>query len=586
MRQLNILPGLLLVSLAVSAQPSASSVTARVAQQNALFEQYFQTQLKNSPEFATTLGDYRYNSRLSNVSLAETRRQHEEDDVFLTRLKAVSTDGMADVDQTSHDMLVRSLTQADEEFALKIYEMPINQMSSPATDLADLPLSMPFDSLAHYNDYVARLHAIPTAFHQTEEVLRAGEHDGLMPVRFLLEVIPAQCDGVISSNPYLLPTKKYPASISAAEQKRLTAEITKALETEVFPAYREFAAFVKTEYVPHGRTALSIESLPQGKQRYALAVREGTTLTITPSAIHEIGLSEVKRITGEMNSLAVKQGFKDLPAWQAAIDADPRWKPTSAEQIVDDFRKYIAGMQPKLPTLFNLLPKQPVTVEAMPSFQATNATHYNAGPPDGSRPGRVVVAVANPTSRTLVLDEAVAYHEGIPGHHMQISIAAQLEGLPKFRTQLGFYNAYVEGWALYAEELGKDIGFYQQPVSDLGRLGSELFRAVRLVVDTGIHDQGWTRQQVIDYMHANSVNDTLAQSETDRYISWPGQALGYKMGQLKIRELRERARQQLGPAFDIKAFHDQILNGGALPLDLLDARMDRWITAQKPSAHN
>ena len=257
------------------------------------------------------------------------------------------------------------------------------------------------------------------------------------------------------------------------------------------------------------------------------------------------------------------------------MDAD-----RSEQQIIDDFAHYIHQMEPKLPELFTVLPKGPVTVEGIPDFDAAAATHYNSGTPDGKRAGRVVVAVANPTTRTLVLDEAVAYHEGVPGHHMQISVAQQLKGLPKFRLR-GGYSAYTEGWALYAEELGKEVGFYTDPVSDYGRLNSELFRAVRLVVDTGIHDKGWTRDQVIAYMHANDVNDALAQTETDRYIAWPGQALAYKMGQLKIRELRDRAKQALGPRFDIKTFHDEVLSGGAMPLDLLDARVDRWIKAQR-----
>jgi uncharacterized protein (DUF885 family) len=289
----------------------------------------------------------------------------------------------------------------------------------------------------------------------------------------------------------------------------------------------------------------------------------------------------VKRITAEMTELAQKQGYKDLASWRVAINSDPKWKPTSEQQIVDDFAKYIHQMEPKLPELFGLLPKSPVTVEPIPEFAKAEATHYVAGTPDGKRAGRVVVAVADPTSRTLVLDEAVAYHEGVPGHHMQISVAQQLKGLPKFRLR-GGYSAYTEGWALYAEALGKEIGFYQDPVSDYGRLNSELFRAVRLVVDTGIHDQGWTRQQVIDYMHANDVNDALAQTETDRYIAWPGQALAYKMGQLTILKLRSEAKAQLGSQFDIKAFHDEILNGGAMPLDLLQERVERWIKTQLP----
>lgn len=587
MLKFSVFPAFLFASVALSAQTAAPApsgdVAARVSRQDQVFEDFYQSSLRNSPISATYQGDYRYNDKLDDASLAGIAREHAEEDAYLAKLQAIPTDGMADSDRLSHDLLVRSLSQRDTAYTLKNYEMPINQQNGTHTQLADLPLSMPFDSVKHYEDYIARLHQVPRVLQQTEEVMRAGEKDGLMPVRFLMEKIPGQCEGIITANPFLIPTKKYPASIPAAEQARLTAAILEAVDKDVIPAYKQFAEFVRTDYAPKGRTQLSIESLPDGKARYAFAVRQGTTINISAAEVHEIGLKEVARITAEMNALAVKQGYKDVAAWRVAINADPRWKPKSADQIVEDFRKYIAEMQPKLPELFTLLPKQPVTVEAMPSFQAAAATHYSSGTPDGKRPGRVVVAVADPTSRTLVLDEAVAYHEGIPGHHMQISDAQQLTDLPKFRQHSYGFTAYVEGWALYAEELGKEVGFYQDPVSDYGRLNSELFRAVRLVVDTGIHDQGWTRQQVIDYMHANDVNDALAQTETDRYIAWPGQALGYKMGQLKIRELRERARQQLGPRFDIKAFHDEVLDGGALPLDLLDARVTRWTAGQMPA---
>ena len=354
-----------------------------------------------------------------------------------------------------------------------------------------------------------------------------------------------------------------------------------AIATDVFPAYRSFAAFLRTEYAPKGRTAISVESLPDGKHRYAVAVRNLTTTNATPEQIHAIGLSEVARITGLQTAIAKQQGYADLASFREAIAKDPRWIPTSSEQILEDFRVAIAQMQPKLPALFTVLPKSPVTVEAIPPFQAAAATHYQTGTPDGKRPGRVSVATSNFATRTRVDDEAVAYHEGIPGHHMQLSVQQQMTGLPKFRQHGGGGStAYVEGWALYAEQLGKEVGFYTDPVSDYGRLNSELFRAVRLVVDTGIHNEGWTRQQVIDYMHANDVNDTQAQSETNRYIAWPGQALAYKMGQLKIRELRQMAADQLGPKFDIRTFHDEVLSGGALPLDLLQARVERWIKTQ------
>ncbi|HET9211875.1 MAG TPA: DUF885 domain-containing protein [Thermoanaerobaculia bacterium] len=565
-------------SYAYAAQDA--SVAERVAKQNALFEEYYETGLKNAPERATAVGDYRYNALLADVSLAAIARQHAENGAFLKRLRAIPTGGMPETDRLSHEILERQLTRAEVNHELKNYEMPINQQSGIHTALADLPLSVPFDSVKHYEDYIARLHQIPRVLAQTAEVLRAGIKDGLMPPKIVVGQLPGQCEGIVKEDPFLLPLKKFPASFSDADKQRLTAEMTKAVNEDVLPAYRKFAAFLRSEYVPKGRTAISVESLPDGKRRYAEAVKAMTTIDITPKAVHKIGLSEVARITAEMTELAHAQGYKDLAAFRAAIKSDPKWTPKSEEQIVADFKKYIDQMQPRLPELFGLLPKAPVTVEGIPAFQAAASTHYVRGTPDGKRAGRVVVAVADPTHRTLVLDEAVAYHEGVPGHHLQISVAQQLKGLPKFRVLATFFSAYTEGWALYAEQLGKEIGFYKDPVSDYGRLSSELFRAVRLVVDTGIHDKGWTRDQVIAYMRENDVNDVLAQSETDRYIAWPGQALAYKMGQLKIRELRERAKKELGPRFDIKAFHDEILDGGALPLDLLEARVNGWIKGQ------
>jgi uncharacterized protein (DUF885 family) len=573
-----ILCGLVL-ALACPAFAQMASVADRVAEQNKLFDEFYETSLKNSPERATSFGDYRYNSLLGQYSLEEIARQHAEADDFLRRLKAIPTDGMDDKDLLSHRVLERQLEREDVNYSLKNYEMPVNQQNGVHTRLADLPLAVPLDSVQHYQDYISRLHQIPRVLDQTTEVMRQGLKDGLMPPRLVLEKLPAQCDGVIAANPFLLPTKKFPAEFSAEDKKRLTDEMTKAINDDVFPAYRKFAEFLRTEYDPKGRPELSIESLPDGKRRYAEAVKMMTTMNVTPAEVHEIGLKEVERVTAEMTKLAQAQGHKDLASFREAINKDPKWKPQSEQQIVDDFSKYIHQMDPKLSELFGLLPKAPVTVEPIPEFAKAESTHYVAGTPDGKRPGRVVVAVADPTKRTLITDEAVAYHEGVPGHHMQISIAQTLQGLPKFRLH-GFYSAYAEGWALYAEELGKEIGFYKDPVSDYGRLNSELFRAVRLVVDTGIHDQNWSREKVIEYMHANDTNDALAQTEADRYIAWPGQALAYKMGQLTIRKLREEARAQLGPKFDIKTFHDEVLNGGAMPLDLLQERLEGWIKQQ------
>ncbi|MFZ0359639.1 MAG: DUF885 domain-containing protein [Terriglobales bacterium] len=554
----------------------------RIATQNAVFEEQYETDLRNFPERATAYGDYRYNDKLAEYSLAAIGERHKTDVAFVARLEAIGTEGFSDQDRLSHDLLLRVLKQRITDFDLKEYEMPINQQNGVHTGLADLPLSVPFDSVKHYEDYIARLHQIPRVLSQTTEVLRAGMKDKLMPVRFLIEKLPVQCQGIIDADPFLLPTKKYPAEISAEEQKRLTQQITDAINTDVIPAYKSFAEFLTKVYAPEGRTTLSVTSLPDGEKRYENDIYARTTTHMTPDEIHKIGLREIDRIEAEMTAIAKKEGFADLAAFRASLKTNAKYIPTSAEQILEDYRHYIAQMEPKLPQLFTLLPKSPVTVEAIPAFQAAAATHYVTGTPDGKRPGRVVVATSDFAHRTLIDDEAIAYHEGIPGHHMQLSVQQQLTGMPKFRLHSLGFNAYIEGWALYAEQLGKEVGFYQDPVSDYGRLSSELFRAVRLVVDTGIHSKGWTREQVVEFFRkSGAIDEPSIQSETDRYIAWPAQALSYKLGQLKFRELRERAQKELGPKFDIRTFHDEMLNGGTLPLDLLEARTDRWIAEEK-----
>jgi uncharacterized protein (DUF885 family) len=574
---------LIFVAATVAAHPAgqAKPLAERLAAQNALFDEQYESDLRFLPERATSFGDYRYNDKLDEYSLDALAQRHKTDVTFLERLKAIPTEGFSDQDQLSHDLLVRVLQQRIADFDFKEYEMPINQQNGIHTRLADLPLSVPLDSVKHYEDYIARLHQIPRALSQTMEVLRAGMKDKLVPVRFLAEKIPAQCQGIIEADPFLLPTKKYPAEISPEDQKRLTEQITGAINDEVIPAYKNFAEFVRTKYAPEGRTTLAITSLADGQRRYQNNIYGRTTTRMTPDEIHQLGLREIDRIETEMTEIAKKEGFADLVAFRASLKTNAKYIPTSAEQILDDYRHYIAQMEPKLPELFSLLPKSPVTVEAIPAFQAAAATHYVTGTPDGKRPGRVVVATSKFAERSLVDDEAIAYHEGVPGHHMQLSVQQQLTGLPKFRQHSLGLNAYIEGWALYSEQLGKEVGFYQDPVSDYGRLSSELFRAVRLVVDTGIHSKGWSREQVVEFFRkSGAVDEPTIQSETDRYISWPAQALSYKLGQLKFRELRDRAQKKLGPKFDIRKFHDEMLDGGMLPLDMLDARTDKWIAEQ------
>ena len=576
----------LCVAACVSTPAKTESLASRIATQNALFDEQYEAELKEHPERATALGDYRYNDRLDDYSLAAIRRRHANDEVYLARLQAISTAGFAEQDLLSHQVMQFTLQQRIANFKLKEFEMPVSQLDGPHAQLADLPLGMPFDSVRQYEDYLARLRQIPRVFEQTEAVMRQGMKDGLMPVRFLLEKIPAQCQGTIAANPFLRPLKRFPASVSSADQQRLSTAISAAVNEKVIPAYRQFGEFIAREYAPHGRTALSVASLPGGAEHYLNAIRARTTFSnLTPEQIHNIGLKEIERIEAQMLAIAKQEGFADLTEFRASLKTNRKYIPTSEEQILEDYRRYIAQMQLKVPELFGYVPGAPVTVEAIPPYQAAAATHYQSGTPDGKRPGRVVVATSQFADRTLIDDEATAYHEGIPGHHMQISVAQRMSGLPKFRQHL-FNSGYGEGWALYSEQLGKEVGFYQDPVSDYGRLSSELFRAVRLVVDTGIHASGWSRDQVVEFFRkSGAVDEPTLQAETDRYIAWPAQALSYKLGQLKFRELRDRAHLALGSRFDIRRFHDEMLNGGVLPLELLDARTNNWIEAEKARAN-
>jgi uncharacterized protein (DUF885 family) len=399
--------------------------------------------------------------------------------------------------------------------------------------------------------------------------------------------VVTQCESIAApageANAFGLPLAHFPASISAADKKRLHAAIVGAIDQQVRPAYVKLGKFIKDDYAPKGRTEPGLWALPDGAARYRFAVRTQTTTALDPDAIHLLGWQQVKEIEAEMGVIAKKLGFADVKALRASLPTNKKLVPTSREQILEVYRGYIARMEPKLPQLFGLLPKARVQVSPVQAFREKEAAgaEYEEGTPDGKRPGRIYVNTSDFAHRSLLDAEATAYHEGIPGHHMQISIAQELTSLPPFRQHAG-YNAYVEGWALYAERLGKELGFYQDPISDYGRLSSELFRACRLVVDTGVHYKHWTRQQMVDFFHEHSdESEPDLQAEVDRYIAYPGQALSYKMGQLKFLELRERAKAHMGKKFDIRVFHDEMLNGGALPLDVLEARTDVWIGKAK-----
>jgi|SRR5579864_7287852 len=573
---------LLLLTIAPTSY-AGSPVADRLTTQNTLFKQQYADDLLASPESETARGDYRDNALLDDYSSEAAKKQNSRDRMYHARLKAISTKGFPEQDRLSHDLLLYVLENRIADYELKDYELPVSQMQGIHLHLADLPNAVPLDSVKHYEDYIARLRQVPRAFDQEIKVLGQGEKDGLMPPRILLEQIPAQCEGTIAEDPFLAPTKKFPASFSTEERKRLSEDVAQVVNSEVLPAYRRFADFITHDYIPHGRATLGLNRLPNGNRRYQQAIREQTTTNMSPAEIHELGLREVERIEGLLTQLAAKAGYKDLKSFRDALNGDPKYIPHSPEQIVEDFRRYVSQMQPRLPELFGVFPKDPLTVEAAPASQPNNPTHYIFGAPDGSRPARVVVATSNFARRKMYTDETQAYHEGIPGHHLQISIQQRLTGLPEFRLRV-VNNAYAEGWAVYAEALGKEIGFFTDAASDYGRLSLELMRAVRLVVDTGIHAQGWTREQAVAYFReSGAADEPTIQAEVDRYIAWPAQGLSYKIGQLTILKLRDLAKKQLGSRFDIRAFHDEILSGGSLPLDMLEARINQWIRNQQQS---
>jgi uncharacterized protein (DUF885 family) len=447
-----------------------------------------------------------------------------------------------------------------------------------------------FDSVKDYEDYISRLKLLPILFDQNIVQMRKGMAEGLIPPKILLEKVVTQANGIattpVDQSPFAHPFDKFPDAIPEADRKRLRAAGLAAIKDSVVPAYVKFTAFVRDEYAPKGRTEPGAWSLPDGDAWYAFRVKESTTTNLLPEEIHQLGLQQVADIETRMIAVVNQLGYKDMKSFKAAVDANPKLHAQSREEILDLYRKYEDQMYARLPQLFGRLPKAKLEVMPVEEFREKEASDasYVDGTADGSRPGHIMVNTGDFAKRTLLDIETTAYHEGVPGHHMQISIAQELPELPMFR-QHEEYTAYVEGWALYSERLGKEIGFYQDPYSYYGHLQDDMLRAIRLVVDTGFHYKHWTRQQVVDYFHAHSaIDEVTVQSETDRYMAWPAQALGYKIGQLEILKLRQYAKDQLGGKFDIRAFHDEVLSGGALPMDVLSTRIHQWTAQQKVQA--
>jgi uncharacterized protein (DUF885 family) len=570
--------------------PPPQSLDDRRKALNDLFHEYWEDNLKHNPEFASTIGDMRYNDQITDYSVKAYNDGLARERKFMLQLAEIDSTGFTDDEKVSQELLLRQFEQDDEAAEFKEWELSVNQLDGVYSDFTSLVSQLSFNTVKDYDDWIARLHAIPTAFDQVTQNLAIGMQDGRVPPKYLLaktlDLVKEQANKKPEDSPFAEPLKKFPASVGAQEQTRIKQEMLDAITKEVLPAYLRFARFIEVSYVPAGREQPGINALPDGKRYYQFLIRRTTTTDLTPDQIHQIGLDEVAKDETAMLAIAQKLGFKDLASFRASLKGNANMRPASGQALFDAYKGYIKPMQARLPDLFGRLPKAPLEVVEMPSFIEKTAppAYYQPGSPDGSRPGRLEVNELNATERNLYNVESIAYHEGVPGHHLQISIAQEMQNVPEFR-KYSSYTSFVEGWALYAEQLGKDAGFYQDPYSDYGRLENDVWRAIRLVVDTGVHSESWSRDQMVQYFHDHSnLDEPTIQSEVDRYIAWPGQALAYKIGQRKILELRDKAKTELGVKFDIRAFHDQVIDAGAVPLDVLEQRIDAWIAAQKTGA--
>ena len=570
------------------APPAASTATLaeRRRQLTALLDEQWQYVLRTSPVLASTLGDRRYNDRWGDDSFEAIAADLAASREYVARFEAIDNTGFPEQEALNQQLMVRQIKEQLDRARFENWLMPVDQFWGEHLWLAQVVARLPFATVKDYDDYAVRLRTLPHVIDQMIALMKRGLEKRIVPPRILLEQCVGQAEalasGAVEDTPFAQPLHKFPAQIAAADRDRIRAAILAAVREQVQPGYRALAAFLRDDYLPNGRSEVGMWALPDGAARYRAEIKQVTTTDLTADQIHQIGLDEVARLEREEVVIARRLGFADLAAFRRHVRASPQLYATSREDILARYRRFTDQMYARLPALFGRLPRQRMTIVPVEAFREKQAAaaEYVAGAPDGSRPGRVQVNTSDPTKRLTLEMEATAYHEGVPGHHLQVAIQQELGALPPFRQQ-GGYGAYDEGWALYAERLGKEAGFYQDPYSDYGRLQNEMWRAIRLVVDTGLHASHWTRDQVVQFFHDHSMLDEPnVQAETDRYIAIPGQALGYKIGELTILRLRDRAQAALGPRFDLRAFHDEILGAGALPLDILERRVAAWIAAQ------
>lgn len=553
----------------------------------ALVDEIWEYDVREDPLLATSTGDHRFNDRLPTISVNDSERRNRARQEFLTRLKTLERQQLSTTEQINYDILLRKLGDDLAEFDFQTHLIPITQRNGFHIEFPELPKDVPLKTIADYENYAARLRAFGAYTDGHIELLRAGIAAGQTLPAVVLDGWEKAIDAQIVERPtqslLYAPCKKFPSTFSSSAQAKMQATISAAIAESVVPSYRRFREFMAKEYVPEARGSLGASALPRGRDFYRHRVRRFTTLDISPEEVHQLGLAEVKRIRGEMDDIIRRVEFNgDFAAFTKFLREDPQFYAETEEELLQVVAVALKKMDGELPTLFGKLPRLPYGLRRVPEYIApqTTAAYYQRPSGDGTRAGFFYMNVFNLKSRPLYTVEALSLHEAVPGHHLQLALQQEIESLPNFR-KFGGFTAFVEGWALYAERLGLEAGFYDDPYSDFGRLTMEIWRACRLVVDTGIHYFGWTREQAIAYMAENSaMSDHNIRSEIDRYISWPGQALAYKMGELKIRELRKMAEERLGERFDLRAFHDMLLGSGAVPLDVLEANTQAWVDGQ------
>ena len=582
-----------LPSIAFAQAPAATATQgAKATRLNAMYEQYWEELLKLNPLQATFQGDARYNDQLPNTMSAQYRQQmHEFNTRWLKQVKDVGSDGLTGQELLSYDIFVRDREDSLEAEKFPTWQQPINQFYNFAATFVQLGSgtgAQPFKTVKDYDNWLKRAAQAPVLFDQAIANSREGVNDGVVQPRALMVKVIPQLDALIKDKAedtlFWGPVKNFPADFSDADKKRLTAQYRKLIETQLMPAYRELRTFVAEEYLPKTRATSGLDALPNGAAWYAFNARNSTTTDLTPAQIHQIGLDEVQRIHGQIEGVMKQVGFKgSMQDFFKFMQNDPRFTFADEAALLAYYRGLEDKINQKIPEQFSLIPKAAFEIRPVEPFRAQSAAggSYMRPSQDGSRPGVFYVNTYDLPTRKTWDAEDLYLHEAIPGHHFQLALQQELTGLPKFR-RFGSEIAFSEGWGLYAESLGKDVGVYADPYSYFGYLQNELWRAIRLVVDTGLHSKGWTREQVIKYMLDNSAeSETQSTAEAERYMAIPGQALAYKMGELKIKQVRAKAEKALGDKFDVREFHAEVLKDGSVPLEILEGKIDRWIEAKQ-----